>query len=438
MRRIDDIYTGDCARTYDADRLASIEWTREELAIEPMLHAIKSGETVLDLAAGTGRWLPVYAAIGAQPILLDVSRDMLHQAKARALELSLDISVSTQSALDGPAFPHAQWAVITRFFNWIPLASVKSVLQRCLEAKVENFLFMITYLPDSVGLPMSVRTRFTTFRRNVSSKLGRREKGIYFLHSETKLRRMLNKLGLTIEVERVISDRRGRRNVMIRASTRAPSATIPPVTVLDECQLEGRHVRLGGQYYRAEKGCWAFYIPALQLKLLHASDDRVHCTHSSAPPANNAVPPVRGEPNYTTQEWANALSKSAITRAIENYIAARRLADAALGPEPIGLCVVLKFTSDYTATATQTAGLFIDDVRYYPIKSDALVRDVVTAGVDPDGSLSCVREQLRGYIIDLNSVVGAMPKDADPLIAEIESHVRSAIGLSFRNAQAQS
>lgn len=441
MRKIDDIYTGDYARTYDADRLASIEWTREEQAIAPMLQAIKAGETVLDLAAGTGRWLPVYAAIGAKPILLDVSRDMLEQAKAKAHGLGLEVSAFAQSAVEGPAFPHAKWAVVTRFFNWIPLACVKVVLQRCLEAKVENFLFMVTYLPDSVRFPMSMRTRFTTLRRNISSKLGQREKGIYFLHSENKLRRVLNELGLTVEVERVISDRRGRRNVMIRASTRAPSAAFPTVTVLNECHLEGRGIRLGGQYYPTKKGCWAFYIPALQLKLLHARGDRVHCIHRSAP-GNNTVPSTTSQvprgSDYSKQQWANALSKSPIRRAIENFISARRLADAELGPQPIGLCVVLKFKADYSATPTQTAGIFIEDVRYYPIKSNATESDVVAAGVDPDGSLSCVREQLRGYVIDLNSVVGVMPTDAEALITDMENYVRDAIGLPAQDFRGSS
>jgi ubiquinone/menaquinone biosynthesis C-methylase UbiE len=87
MKAIENTYTGEYARNYNSSRTHSIEWIRENNAIEPMLRMIGQSQTVLDIAAGTGRWLHIYAEIGARPTLLDASRDMLDQAQLKAHEM---------------------------------------------------------------------------------------------------------------------------------------------------------------------------------------------------------------------------------------------------------------------------------------------------------------------------------------------------------------
>ena len=53
--------------------------------------------------------------------------------------------------------------------------------------------------------------------------------------------------------------------------------------------------------------------------------------------------------------------------------------------------------------------------------------ELMAAGVMPDRVLSCVREQIKGYVSDLNSVVGVTPSESNSLVAEIEEYVRKVV-----------
>lgn len=429
MRKIDNIYTGAYARSYEADRVGTVEWAREQEIIGPMLHVIKRGDIVLDIAAGTGRWLPVYAEIGAKPILLDVSEGMLVQAKKAAHDLGLEVSTIVQSALDAPKFPNADWAVTTRFLNWVPLRSAREVLEKCVAANIKNFLLMVTYLPAATSRARALKHRLTTFKRNIKSALGWRKKGIYYLSSEQEVRDMIQQAGLAVKVERVISDTGRRRNVLIWATRADAAEKMPTVTVFDTCHVDGDSCLVNGQRHAIKKGSWAFYIPSLELKLLHAMDDCVNCVHRSAPTREEVFSGRAhvDDSRYSLEDWAKAFSKSSLTRAVENYVTAKRLSDAGLGPEPFGLCVVQRFTEDYGAAPCRTAGIFIRNISGYPRKKDTTVDELMAAGVMPDRVLSCVREQIKGYVSDLNSVVGVTPSESNSLVAEIEEYVRKVV-----------
>ena len=429
MKTIDTTYTGQYARAYDSKRSDSIGWKREAQAIEPILRLISRGDTVLDIAAGTGRWLQTYSEIGAQPILLDASREMLAQAQLKAERLGLPLSAVVQSALGDTPFPMAQWAVITRFFNWIPLGKVEKVLTKALAAGVGDLLFMLTYLPTSTGQVRRLETRYVTFRRNAASLLGRREKSLYYLHSEGAVRMMLASLGLQIRIERVISDTPERRTVMFHAS-RSRSEGSPPITILDACHFDEGQCVVNGQKCASMRGSWAFYIPSRELKLLHAVQNHVHCIHRTAPDREalfSEDAELTLSTLYTKEDWVGALSKSVVRRAVENYVAASRLYQAGLGPEPLGLCLVRKFTANYCDTQCQTAGMFVRDARRYRRKREATVDEICAAGVSPDRLMSCVREQINGYVSDLNSVVGVVPTRGDALVASIERDVNHAL-----------
>jgi SAM-dependent methyltransferase len=429
MKAIENTYTGEYARNYNSSRTHSIEWIRENNAIEPMLRMIGQSQTVLDIAAGTGRWLHIYAEIGARPTLLDASRDMLDQAQRKAHELGLQISVLSRGALESTPFPHAEWIVVTRFFNWIPLAHVENVLARCIENGSKNFLFMLTYLPNSTSWTKALKTRYAYLRKNAASVIGLREKGVYHLHRETDVRQMLHRLNLALKIERVIVETGGRRNVMLYASQESDHTT-PAVTVVDNCHLSGEECVVNGQRCAVRRGSWAFYVPSLGLKLLHAVAGNTHCVHHSAPNREAVLSgealPVSDD-RYTIGDCANAFSKTAVRRAVENYAVTQRLHKAGLGPEALGVCVVRQFTADYSNVPCQTAGIFVKDANGYPPKEKTTVEQIVECGVVPDRLLSCVRQQINGYVIDLNSVVGAIPSEANDVTAEIEAHVNWTI-----------
>ncbi len=224
MKNIATVYTGAMAVKYDRVRAGGARWTREAEVIEPLLRSIPRGSSLLDVAAGTGRWLPLYKELGLAPVLIDSSQDMLDQAAAKAKALGVPARIICDSALSPVPFPEAPHAVVTNFFNWISLQNVETVLKKIIAARVQRILFMISYFPNGAGLVLSFRKNLSLGYRNFRSRMGWKEKGHYHLHTESEVRQLLDRLGLGIQAERLIVATRYKRNVMIDATVAAPAA----------------------------------------------------------------------------------------------------------------------------------------------------------------------------------------------------------------------
>lgn len=204
-----------------------------------------------------------------------------------------------------------------------------------------------------------------------------------------------------------------------------------PLFVIDSCAIHRKTCDIDGKVYRLKMGAWAFYVPELQMKLLHAVDGRVHCTHDSAPPRDR----VFSGSSFTTKEpyqerdWFNIYSKSVLKRAAENYVMYKRLHENHIGPEPLGCCLVRSIRAAYTPNETFTVGVMLADLTRYPRKRRTTEAQMIAAGVTPDKIRSALRQQIRGYVSDLNSVVGAMPiageQDVSLLEQELSAHLHS-------------
>jgi len=182
---------------------------------------------------------------------------------------------------------------------------------------------------------------------------------------------------------------------------------------------------MDGKSYPAELGAWAFYAPKLQLKVFHSVAGLVHCTHASAPEREQLLNFRTGLKNdkYTIDEWTEALSKSVIVRAAENYIAAKRLFVAGIGPDVSGFLIIHRFGAPYSKAGAINIGLFVDDLRQYPQKRETTREELPMAGVIPDKIESCIRQQINGYVSDLNSVVGVMPDSASDAVKSLSAQI---------------
>lgn len=196
----------------------------------------------------------------------------------------------------------------------------------------------------------------------------------------------------------------------------------PPTIIFHTGNLKKKRLKLDGKSYRAELGAWAFYVPKLRLKLFHTDNSLLNCRHPSAPEreaVEQGNAPLLNE-TYSIEEWQAAYSKPVIRRTAENYVAAKRLHEAGLGPMPLGVCLVMDYQSKVDDTPCVNAGIFIDNLNKYPPRPPVTVPEMLAAGVRPDKILSCIRQQINGYVSDLNSVVGVMPIDAEEHISRLE------------------
>lgn len=80
-------YYGEKARVYDAKNAETDKRSREAAALREFL--VGASGTILDIPVGTGHFLPLYKALGLNVIGMDVSEEMMDQARAKAPELDI-------------------------------------------------------------------------------------------------------------------------------------------------------------------------------------------------------------------------------------------------------------------------------------------------------------------------------------------------------------
>ena len=169
--------------------------------------------------------------------------------------------------------------------------------------------------------------------------------------------------------------------------------------------------------FKAHLGCWMFYLPKLQAKLFHAKNGMIDCTR--APDLNNISDIQQPMGRYIAADWLNALQTPINRRLAEIWLVSARLWRAGLGPQPLGICLVDKLIID-SVEMGPTCGLLTQNVHKLPRKLDCKLEQIVKAGVVPDHILSCVRQQLRGYVTDLCSVKGCQPFEAEDEVKTLE------------------
>lgn len=205
----------------------------------------------------------------------------------------------------------------------------------------------------------------------------------------------------------------------------------PSIIVFDDLRLAQDSVYIGDSSYQVSAGAWAFWVPAFRTKILHAIAGQAHCLAGSAPPRDQLLAGQHTVPEggrYSTQDWHDALSKYVLQRAAENFLAAQRLHTAGLGPAALGVCLVRRFRAWYASDTGCTAGIMVEDLNHLPRKwRKATAQQMLDAGVRPDRILSSVRQQIRGYVSDLNSVVGVMPMNADQEIQRLTDVLRDCL-----------
>lgn len=200
MSRLERAYSGERAAVYDTVRSGKPIWESEQSVLSPLiLSSFKDGSTILDIAGGTGRWLDCYRQLNAKVILLDASADMLREAEAKFVANELPVQLVTDDAVFGAPFPRADYAISTRFLNWIAFRKVDRVLARVREAGIKKFVFSVRLVEGQASIVDRLKARRRKWKRNYQRFTGRREKGYYFIHSEKRLLQALDRHGLKIE-----------------------------------------------------------------------------------------------------------------------------------------------------------------------------------------------------------------------------------------------
>lgn len=201
-----------------------------------------------------------------------------------------------------------------------------------------------------------------------------------------------------------------------------------------ELQPDRRRCVVDGVARRGLYGSWMVYIPSLRMKLFHARGGRLDCAHPRRPsPAQLESGDYVGR-HHSIEDWRAALATPLVDRCAEVYVASLRLAKAGLGPWPRGFVSVGEVVIEASGAIAPghvamesrvepggTLGLLLDDVMRMPRRPPAEEAEMRQAGVEPDPRRLSLKQQLRGYVIDLNSVRGVMPVDAEDEVRRVKA-----------------
>lgn len=137
-----DRYYGEAAVRYEAERAAGTGWKREQAAVE---RTVAGGGAVLDVPCGTGRFWPHYEAQRMPAVGVDISSDMLAQARARYPGGDFREGDALALPFAAGAF---RWSVCTRFLHWIPAAQLGQVLGELFRVAREVVFSIRLGVPD--------------------------------------------------------------------------------------------------------------------------------------------------------------------------------------------------------------------------------------------------------------------------------------------------
>lgn len=110
-------YRGDVAERYNDERVGDLKWELEQKVMARLIGELPQRASILDVPLGTGRYLPFYERGGHRVIGLDVSGDMMRQARLGATLIGALIGDVTRIPL---ADRSVDYVVSTRLMNWLP------------------------------------------------------------------------------------------------------------------------------------------------------------------------------------------------------------------------------------------------------------------------------------------------------------------------------
>ena len=158
-------YFGKKAATYEEVRTKQRRWTLENQWVEQLMEDAVVGTSLLDVPCGTGRFFPLWHLRGLQVTGVDISSEMLEQArdalkKAPALyRAARDLSWLTTVEADVRAYCKAQpdrsfdSTVCVRFLDLIDEAAMRTVLTEFCRITRERIIITIRfgdkYVPKS-------------------------------------------------------------------------------------------------------------------------------------------------------------------------------------------------------------------------------------------------------------------------------------------------
>lgn len=200
------------------------------------------------------------------------------------------------------------------------------------------------------------------------------------------------------------------------------------ITLFDTLNVsfKKKQVVLDGKKYKTKNGAWAYYVPKLQAKWFYSHDQKIICLHKTAPKSLSSIEENKDYGTYSADDWRSALSQCIFTKAATNYVIIKKLYQFGLGPEPLGFSVAKFVNDDLGLINGPAVGVNVANIKKLRTKPDATIDDLTKAGIISDKINSAIRQQIKGYVSDLNSVVSVSLMEHDDAIKDLAEMLRAS------------
>jgi ubiquinone/menaquinone biosynthesis C-methylase UbiE len=121
-------YKGDIASKYNVRRQKEGKWQREQSVFKEIFSKLPEGTTIVDIPIGTGRFIPFYKKFGLHAKGVDISQDMINEARKEAESQGYEMEFKQGSADQIPLEDStSDYVVCARLLNWLPLPIFKNM-----------------------------------------------------------------------------------------------------------------------------------------------------------------------------------------------------------------------------------------------------------------------------------------------------------------------
>lgn len=203
-----DRYRGVAARQYETRRRETQQWQNEDTILSAILSEIAPNSKVLDVPVGTGRLLDMACQRGHRILGIDVSEDMLSEARKRNAVVDGCAELCTGDIEALPLRTNSvDYAFSIRFMNWVPLPVLESALSEIDRVSIKGVVVQVKLTrpltPREMLKALIKRVRVSPTRPRQRRSLSRKPtptapSARTFVHREPEFEAVLDRTGLAI------------------------------------------------------------------------------------------------------------------------------------------------------------------------------------------------------------------------------------------------
>jgi ubiquinone/menaquinone biosynthesis C-methylase UbiE len=209
LNKLKNNYTGQAAKEYDQERSQKYLWKKEDEIVNNILQN-SAAETILDVPVGTGRFFKHYSRLNFEVIGLDVSEDMLKEARKKAEKFGLDCELRKGDITNISFSSNSMDLVISmRILNLFNFEIFKKAIKEIGRVSSGCVICQVNVIPKVSDYPLSKKVEIYTRRILVNLKQVLKGDTGLVRHGEDSVKKVFESNNLKIEEKYRLDSGRG-------------------------------------------------------------------------------------------------------------------------------------------------------------------------------------------------------------------------------------